>query len=162
MWWIVLLLVFGLLVFLGAKSARRSNSGTESPTGNRVYFAQVHGITHKNADGTSRQDIIEGCREGEELALVPEPTNRFDRDAVKVCRANGEQLGYWAADGRMAGDLASGWTYRVTVDEIYPFAENHRKHGVKLRVEVLTMSRTTEARKRKNAAKLPHGPVSKG
>lgn len=151
MWWIVLLLVCALAVYLGAKSAGRPHTETGRRSENRVFFAQVHGITHKNADGTSRQDIIDRCREGEELALVPEPTNRFDPDAVKVCRKNGEQLGYWAADGRMAGDLASGWTYRVTVDEIYPFAENHRKHGIKLRVDVLTMSRTTEARRRKNA-----------
>lgn len=118
----------------------------------RQFFAQIHGITHKNDDGSSRQAIIKTCHEGEELVLVPEPTNRFDCGAVKICRKNGEQLGYWQA-GRMAGDLAAGWTYRVTIDEIYPFKENRRNHGVRLLVEVLSMSRVTEARKLKREAK---------
>lgn len=119
----------------------------------RVFFAQVHGINHKNDDGSSRQSIIARCREGEELMLVPEPTNHYDPGAVKICRKNGEQLGYWTADGRMAKDLAIGWTYRVSVDEIYAFKENRNKHGIRLRVEVLTMSNKTEERK-KRAAKM--------
>ena len=83
---------------------------------------------------------------------MPEPTNRYDPGAVKICRRSGEQLGYWQADGRMANDLAIGWTYLVTIDEIYPFKENRRKRGARLTVEVLTMSRNTEKRK-KQAAK---------
>jgi hypothetical protein len=116
----------------------------------RQFFSQVHGINHKNGDGSSRQKIIANCSEGEELDLVPEPTNRYDSGAVMICRKNGEQLGYWQA-GRMARDLAAGWTYRVTIDEIYMFREDRKKHGVRLRVEVLTMSRVTEARKQKRA-----------
>jgi hypothetical protein len=118
----------------------------------RQFFAQVHGINHKNEDGSSRQEIIKQCHQGEELMLVPEPTNKYDPDAVKICRKNGEQLGYWEA-GRMGRDLAAGWTYRVTIDEIYRFKENRRKHGVRLCVEVLTMSRVTEARKLKQKTK---------
>jgi len=129
----------------------------------RQFFAQIHGINHKNADGSSRQKMITNCREGEELNLIPEPTNRYDPQAVMICRKNGEQLGYWQA-GRMARDLAAGWTYRVTIDEIYAFRENRKKHGVRLRVEVLTMSRVTEARKQKRlaAAKNPGGQNLKG
>ncbi|MGA8221782.1 MAG: HIRAN domain-containing protein [Candidatus Acidiferrales bacterium] len=132
---------------------------TESPSRtNRVFFQQVHGINYKNDDGASRQAIIGRCCEGEELVLVPEPTNPYDPDAVKICRRNGEQLGYWPADGRMAHDLANGWTYRVTIDEIYSFKENHKKHGVRLRVEVLTMSHKTEERRKRAAAKAQAGP----
>jgi len=56
----------------------------------------VAGVTHKNADGSNRQDIIIACSEGERLELVPEPDNPHskDRTAVKVCRRNGAQLGY--------------------------------------------------------------------
>jgi HIRAN domain-containing protein len=144
------LLVLAILLWL---MARRS---TKSPSrSNRAFFQQVHGINFKNDDGSSRQAIIGRCYVGEELELVPEPANRFDPDAVKICRKNGEQLGYWPADGRMAHDLASGWTYRVTIDEIYPFKENRKKHGVRLRVEVLTMSRKTEERKKRAAGEAP-------
>lgn len=133
-----------ILVFFASRVLKASKGGKSKPrtkpeiqTDNRVFLAQVHGIRHRNADGTSRQKIISQCRVGEELELVPEPTNRYDDKAVKICRRNGQQLGYWRGDGRMADDLARGHRYRVTINEIYPFAENSRSHGVQLRVEVL-------------------------
>jgi hypothetical protein len=141
------LLLVVIVLWIIARGARRSSPVTK----NRVFFQQVHGITHKNDDGSSRQEIIGHCHEGEELVLVPEPTNPYDPYAVKICRKTGERIGYWPADGRLAGDLESGWTYRVTIEEIYPFEENRKKLGVRLRVEVLTMSRVTEARKRRQA-----------
>ncbi len=144
-WFYLVAVVLVVLLII----VRKRGIGSQSRSGNRVFYGQVHGITHKNQDGTSRQKIIDSCSEGEEVFLVPEPDNRFDAGAVKICRRNGEQLGYWRGDGRMAGDLAAGWTYRVSVDEIYPFSENRRKHGVRLRVEVLTMSRKTEAKRNK-------------
>lgn len=143
------LVLAAIVLWIIAHRPGRSPAGTK----NRVFFTQVHGIKHKNDDGSSRQEIIGRCHDGEELMLVPEPTNSHDPNAVKICRRNGEQLGYWQADGRMANDLATGWTYLVTIDEIYPFEEDHKKRGVRLRVEVLTMSRRTEERKRRAAAK---------
>ena len=153
MWYLLAFLLIVLFMRVAAgwsrlpKSAGSTSAG--SPGGNRVFYAQVHGITHRNSDGSSRQKIIKDCRVGEHLVLIPEPDNRYDPDAVKICRKNGEQLGYWQGDGRMAHDLAIGWTYRVTVDEIYPFRETRSKYGVRLRVEVLTMSIKTEANKAK-------------
>jgi hypothetical protein len=127
----------------------RWSKGSPSRAENRIFFTQVHGIDHKNSDGSQRQAIIANCHVGEELVLVPEPSNHYDADAVRICRKSGDQLGYWVADGRMANNLAIGWTYRVTIDEIYSFKENHNKHGVRLRVEVLTMSRRTEKRRKR-------------
>lgn len=124
----------------------------------RIFHTQVHGIMHLNADRTSRQAIIRKCRVGEELDLVPEPDNPYDSAAVKICRKNGEQLGYWQADGRVAHDLSIGWTYRVTIDEIYAFQRDDRKTkslGVRLMVEVLTMSRRTDERDAKRAVAEP-------
>jgi hypothetical protein len=156
----LVLIVCALYVFARWEGSSRSPNVTlERPRGKalREFFTQVHGINHKNDDGSSRQEIIRRCREGEEVQLVPEPTNRYDANAVKICRLNGEQLGYWQADGRIAHDLAIGWTYRVTIDEIYPYQEDSRKHGVRLRVSVLTMSRTTEARKLKRSSAQKDG-----
>jgi hypothetical protein len=165
-WYVIWFILFAFVLFFYLAVRRKRKAGMVvsarfvgasprprevSSSGNRVFYMQVHGIKFENEDGTSRQKIIKDCHEGEELVLVPEPDNRFDSDAVKVCRENGEQLGYWPADHRMARDLANGWTYRVTIDEIYPFEEDRRKHGVKLRVEVLTMSRVTEARNQEKA-----------
>jgi hypothetical protein len=43
-----------------------------------------------------------------------------------VCRTNGQQIGYLpTAGGWRAHDLATGWAFRTTVDEIYPFEIGH-------------------------------------
>lgn len=79
------------------------------------------------------------CSLGEELKLVPEPTNPYDPNAIKVCRTNGEQLGYLPAEqaARFTHDIEIGWTYRATVDEIW---HENRIAGCKLRIGVITMS----------------------
>ena len=47
------LLLFAILLWVIAHLPRKS-SGRK----NRIFFAQVHGINHKNDDGSSRQEII--------------------------------------------------------------------------------------------------------
>lgn len=51
-------------------------------------------MSHRNANRTSRQAVLRRCPAFEELQLIPEPDNRFDPNAMMVCRKNGEQLGY--------------------------------------------------------------------
>lgn len=115
----------------------KATAATDSA--DRVFYKHVVGINLSNQDGTSRQEVISCRRKREELRLVPEPDNPHDPDAVKVCCKNGQQIGYLPPDnGRMAHDLATGWTFHTTVHDIYPFEENPQKHGVLLRVEVLT------------------------
>jgi hypothetical protein len=72
---------------------------------------------------------------GEELRLIPE-LDRFGLSAVKICRANGEQLGYWEEDAAKTEYLSRADYYRVTIAEIYVFREDPQKKGVKLRIEV--------------------------
>lgn len=57
------------------------------------FTVAVAGVSYPNDDGSSRQDIIRDCREGENLELhhVPVPQDKY---AVKVSRWNGEQLGW--------------------------------------------------------------------
>lgn len=62
------------------------------------YSLRVVGVTKPNADGTDRQAILRTCRVGEPILLVREPGNAFDPNAIRVCRANGQQIGYIAAD----------------------------------------------------------------
>jgi hypothetical protein len=103
----------------------------------RAFYQQVHGVKFKNDDGSSRQQIIKACSVGEELDLVPEPDNRYDSDAVKVCRQNGQQLGYLPSGNRMAQNGVLDNDYRVTIEEIYPFEEDPRMRGCRLRIGVL-------------------------
>lgn len=55
------------------------------------YKTKIVGVTFKNDDGTSRQDIIESCTEGESLSL--EHYYYKDEDAFKVTNVYGEVLG---------------------------------------------------------------------
>jgi len=138
--WTFFALVIGLVcwyLFLKTRDLWGSRNRTPAI---RTFHKQIHGITHRNGDGSSRQKIIADCYDGEELVLVPEPSNQYDPGAVKICRKNGDQLGYWPSDAQIADQVRNGWTFRVTIDEIYPFEENRKKHGVKMRVDVLTMA----------------------
>jgi len=58
------------------------------------YKTSVAGVSFANDDGASRQAIIENLKVGETLELIPEPSNKFDKYAVKVMTSNGEQIGY--------------------------------------------------------------------
>jgi hypothetical protein len=108
-----------------------------APDETRRFYMQVHGIFHKNDDGSSRQKIIKSCTVGEEIDLIPEPENSFDTDAVKVCRKNGEQLGYLPSAHRLAknGELVAD--YRVTVEEIYSLEDKPRSRGCRMQIGVL-------------------------
>lgn len=119
----------------------------------RHFHLQVHGIYHRNKDRSSRQKIIRSCGVGDILQFVPEPDNPVDPDAIMVCRENGDQLGYVDAGNaaRLSVDLDHGWTYRVTVDEVFP-ADRAGYYGCRIRIGVLTMSQRTEARRKKKAA----------
>jgi hypothetical protein len=66
---------------------------------------------------------------------MPQPV---DSDTVKVCRLNGERIGYWpASDGELVAQIRTGKQFRVTIEKIYPFQESSKRHGVALRIEVL-------------------------
>ncbi len=60
----------------------------------RSFHTKIVGVTFSNANGTSRQSLLGQCRLSERVQLIPEPTNRQDPNAVKVCRLSGAQLGY--------------------------------------------------------------------
>lgn len=59
----------------------------------KSFFTKVAGVTHKNDDGTERQKILKNCKAGEKLRLIHEPMSQ-DKSGIKVCRENGEQIGW--------------------------------------------------------------------
>jgi hypothetical protein len=62
-------------------------------------YTKVAGVTYQNTDtGEDRQKIIGKLKNGERLLLIPDELNQFDREAVKVVRLNGEQIGFLNAD----------------------------------------------------------------
>ena len=55
----------------------------------RVITVKVVGVTF-----AGRQEVVARLQQGDRVWLELEPTNPHDRNAIKVCRENGEQIGY--------------------------------------------------------------------
>ena len=73
-----------------------------------TFRTKVVGVTHQNADGSSRQEILPTCKRNESLILVREPDNSYDRLAIQVRRRNGEMLGYLRSDVSLATHIDRG------------------------------------------------------
>jgi hypothetical protein len=60
------------------------------------YTCSLVGLTHPNKNGTDRVGLARGLQIGTRLALVPEPDNAFDRNAVLIFRFDDleNDLGY--------------------------------------------------------------------
>jgi hypothetical protein len=71
------------------------------------FFTKVAGVTFEG-----RQRIIPRCSVGEQLILVRDPNDHFDKGAIKVMRLNGEQLGFVPADVSR-GDHSSGLAFQM-------------------------------------------------
>ena len=76
-------------------------------------------VTESNEDGTTRQDVLKGCQQGEQLKLILEEQDQQD-PAVRVCRKSGEQIGYLPPGmGRTVIDnLLVGYRNSVYISEI--------------------------------------------
>ena len=64
----------------------------------RELSLHVVGADHPNRGGGNRRFEILLCTPGEAVALVPEPRNPVDPNAVMVMSARGVQIGYLTAD----------------------------------------------------------------
>jgi hypothetical protein len=72
-----------------------------------TFFTKVAGVTHEG-----RQQIVARCSVGERLILQRDPTNAFDKGAIKVMRLNGEQLGF-LPEHVSRGDHSSGLAFQM-------------------------------------------------
>ncbi len=75
------------------------------------FRTRIAGTSYNNEDGSSRQALLAELSHGDELTLVHEPANTYDRHAVAVFNASGKQLGYVAnppRDRRLSDHLDMG------------------------------------------------------
>jgi tetratricopeptide (TPR) repeat protein len=100
-----------------------------------TFKAKVVGVTKSNPDGSNRQSILQRCRKGEPLDLVREPNNPYDKLAIAVFRANGEQIGYLPQDPRLAVHIDRGGRVSAKIHDIVGgsgflglFIKSKRKH----------------------------------
>jgi hypothetical protein len=80
----------------------------------KSFYTNVAGVTHRNPDGSDRQGIVSCCPKGERVNLIREPDNPYDSFAVKVVRANGEQIGYLPA--HVVRNEGGGWNVARCMD----------------------------------------------
>lgn len=73
----------------------------------KSFLTKIAGVTFEN-----RQHVVARCAVGERLILVRDPTDRFDKGAIKVMRLNGEQLGFIPAHVSRDGD-PSGLAFQM-------------------------------------------------
>lgn len=84
----------------------------------RTFLVGVRGESRNNDDGASRQDIIRRMRANEPVQLIANPTNQFDRWAVKVLTQSGEQIGWLPSDARDADALLKGEPIEAVVHAV--------------------------------------------
>jgi len=89
--------------------------GDVTPVKFAHLLTDIAGVSHKNADNTSRQRYLNKCEVFDRVILEHEEGNRHDRNAVKVMRETGEQIGYLPST--VAGSWMKCW--RSTEDTQY-------------------------------------------
>ena len=124
------------IALLGVTEGLRQTDALEvfpcpEPDGNRCFVARffVHGLRHSSPDAIER---VMTLRHGDQLRIVPEPSNQHDRFAVAIWTNGVEQrIGY--VPRYLARDI--GWLYRtcgpdaahLTVERVNPSAPMQRR-----------------------------------
>ncbi|SEG55838.1 HIRAN domain-containing protein [Bryocella elongata] len=88
-----------------------------------LYMARVAGVTHKNADRTSRQAELKRCEAFETLRLRSDPENKFDPNAIEVITERDRCIGYLPSETArwVADSMRVGWQWHAvmySVDEV--------------------------------------------
>jgi hypothetical protein len=100
----------------------------------RHFHTKIVGVTYKNSDGTDRQKLIAKCHVFETLDLDHEEDNAHDPNAVRVCRQNGQQLGYLGADlaEEVVRKSANGYRFATFIKDITGGKRKGQSFGVNL------------------------------
>lgn len=115
-WQIVLMVIFYpitltyLLIKFIVKQSKKKKNGHSI----RDFNTKVVGVTFNNPDGTSRQEIILSCKEGEELEV------RHYGDAEFP-----SAFGVFKKDGRQLGHIS-----RELADDLYAFYNDNPKMAI--------------------------------
>lgn len=102
-----------------------------------VYESKVVGVSHTNADGTSRQAIIKKeVAEDDDLYLELEPDNEFDPNAVKVLSKNKNQIGYLKSD--LAEKVKPAIINQTHINAKALWVNGEKMIGVGIRIELVS------------------------
>ncbi|MGI6767972.1 MAG: HIRAN domain-containing protein [Bacilli bacterium] len=81
----------------------------------KQFHTKVVGVTFEN-----RQDYIKGMKIGEKIRLERDKNNPYDKNAIKVINAKGNQIGFISKElaSKIAGKMDKGIKFRVAVSDI--------------------------------------------
>ncbi len=79
------------------------------------FYTKIVGVTYEN-----RQNLIKNIRAGEELFLLQDKDNPYDKSAVAVIDRSGNRLGFLKKElaHRISNNIKNGWKYSVQVSSI--------------------------------------------
>lgn len=100
----------------------------------KVIHTKVVGVSYRNKDGSSRQEILSECFDGQQLQL--ESFTYKGDPAFRVTDGFGNQLGNLSADmAKLIDELPDDWIPNAVIDEITG-GQNGRYYGCNI---VITM-----------------------
>ena len=50
----------------------------------RIFHAKIAGVTHEQ-NGVNPQHLLRRCQSGQELELIRDPRNKYDKNAIRAC-----------------------------------------------------------------------------
>lgn len=114
-------------------------------TTHREFGCRVAGVTYKNPDEVSRQEILRHCREGDPVALLRDSRNRYSATAVLIQTQYGS-IGHVPHDesAEVAAELDSGLHGRGSISRLGTFIPDDRDCEIwYAEIEVEVCSRKT-------------------
>lgn len=112
----------------------------------KPFFTKVVGVSYENEDGVSRQEILEDCFVGDRLALVRDPEDGFDPNAVRVLDGDGRQLGFLRRN--VAAELAplmdKGMQFSCVISDLTGGEEGRGTRGCNIRIQEATEATSSE------------------
>lgn len=101
----------------------------------REFFTKVVGVTFGNDDGSSRQEIISKCKEGDDVIFRP-ISMKGHPEAIGVFTAGGKQLGF--LDAELATELREKYPMNPMSSTIGNITGGHdgKNYGCNLRIVI--------------------------
>jgi hypothetical protein len=84
--------IHDLNVVLGLAHGGPASVGRDAPLSH--FYTKVAGVTHKNDDGSDRQEILSTCSLLQMLRAENEDNNPHDPNAIRISTEDGQQIGY--------------------------------------------------------------------
>jgi len=139
------IVIFSLLAFWVGRAAYRVSRPGWKPSepkrkpNSKTFYTKIAGVTKKNSDGERRQTIIKQLDAAERVALIREPDNRYDPNAIRVESDLG-QIGYIPAVtalNNLASEMDRGCEVTAIISEITGGEQGKPTRGVNLEITVV-------------------------